>query len=147
MQEQEILRLEHYCHLLHLNKWDKNDITNYISAHKSYTEGKCSQEDYILALNKIKKLDLYHVATNFEHYLAKEISLYQQLHKDNPDKSDQIIREQVYKQIDGEIELETLYAKQAAAHENVSRAKNTGCTLLIILFCVSIFLIVTKIFK
>ncbi len=23
MQEQEILRLEHYCHLLHLNKWDK----------------------------------------------------------------------------------------------------------------------------
>lgn len=50
MQEQEILRLEHYCHLLHLNKWDKNDITNYISAHKSYTEGKCSQEDYILAL-------------------------------------------------------------------------------------------------
>ena len=52
-----------------------------------------------------------------------------------------------YKQIDSEIELETLYAKQAAAHENVSSAKNTGCTLLIILFCVSIFLIVTKIFK
>ena len=147
MQEQEILRLEHYCHLLHLNRWDKNDIINYVSAHKFYTEGKCLQETYIRALNKIKKLDLYHVATSFEHYLMKEASLYQQLHEEYPDKSDRAILEQIYKQIDREIELEILYSKQVATQENVSKAKNIGCMLLIILLCVSIFLIITKIFE
>jgi len=145
MQEREIQRLKHYCQLLHLNSWDKNDIINYISVHKSYSQGKCSQEEFILILNKIKKLDLYHVVTSFEHYLAKEVSQYQQLHEENPDKSDEIIWKQVYEQIDKEIELEVLYAKQTTAHENMNKVQNVGCMLLILLLCAAIFLIVTKI--
>ncbi len=147
MQEREVQRLKHYCQLLHLNSWDKNDIINYVSVHKSYSQGKCSQEDFILALNKIKKLDLSHVVASLEHYLAKEISLYQQLYEENPNEFDEIIWEQVYKQIDKEIELEVLYAKQAATHENMNKAQNVGCMLLIVLLCVAIFLLVTKIFN
>lgn len=145
MEQHDIERLKHYCNMLHLNSYDTKDILDYISKHEAYKNGMCSQQDYGIILNKIKRLELVHIVTSFENYLNKEKVLYQQLHEKDPYNGKEIW-DSVFKQIDNEIQTEILYAKQASAHVTTNNVKNIGCFLLIIAFCVLLFVGITKIF-
>lgn len=132
METREQFRIQHYCKKLRLNRWDTDDICKFLILDLEYSSNPTIEHNRIKT--KLWKLDLLNIANEFRHYLEDEYTLFRKIKYENYGFSDEVIWEEVYKEMDKKCDAEIDRAKQVA-----KSASRPGCSLFIFVTVIVFF--------